>query len=683
MRFRKNHVCCVSIFLAWLGDVSLSEVQAGPLALSADWTYQGSSEHAGRLAETYTADYSTRHELTEVMSMDTTLRCSSRSDADSTRQNVIPSLSYIINNDVFFFNASGTANEEFSDSVQGDRSNRSLAVAWNSAWGRRVWWLPGVNLNANNNWQEDSLTPSRQDSDSSSRGGSLDWDLALARVFYRYNAYDSNNQIFGNESETRDQLTRIETDASFWQGRGAVSLSQQIASVKTDTLARVAGGFALLPVAVSAYHGEAIPDPVTLAANGALTDGNRNVVAVTVNNPVHPMNIGVRTNFQQVDRVYLYTETALSAATSAQFVWDLYSSNNNIDWVLVQASIPGTYNPIDKRFEFVVPSLGKEFVKLVAKDDPAITAVNFTEVEAYQAVAANASRIAVNDTLDTYQTNATMSLRLRPDLQLTSNVAYLKNDSSTGYDLTSTGVTSGLSWNPNPEWSVRVNSNRNLRTRTGIIDDETRGYGVSVGFPTIPAIDSVAGINFSEYYEGPIKTTINHDYTLQFMAELYRDLNGRLNFIVTQSDNVQTGRETETISTRVGVTARLVPGLVADWSTTVSDTSGKGSTIVSDAIMTWRFTDNLALRGNVNGSWGVTDVTTASAGVDVGLTDTMQLSFTERREFAPEVSNISAVDWRWAITRYLSMMTSGAILWGGVREEWNVVSRVNTRFTSF
>lgn len=683
MRFRKKHVCCVQLLLVWLGDAAISEIHAGPMALSADWTYQGSSERAGYLTESYTADYSSQHDLTELMSMDTTLRATRRNDYDLTRDNVTPSLSYLINNDIFFFNLSGTADEELSDSVLGDKSTRLLAANWNSMWGRHVWWLPGVNLNFNQSWQEDSLTPSRIDSNSTNQGASLDWDLALARVFYRYNTYESNNLISDYESEVKDQLTRIETDASFWSGRGAVSLSQQIASVTTDTLTRVAGGIALLPVPVSAYHGESVPSPVTLAVNGALTDGNREGVAVTVNNPVRPVNIGIRVNFQPIHRIYLYTETALSPAVSSQFVWDLYTSNNNVDWALAQTSVPGSYNTVEKRFEFVVPPYTREFVKLVAVNDPDITRVNFTEIEVFQALAADSTTLSYDDSRDTYQTNASMSLQLRPDLQLTSNVDYLKNESSAGYNLISTGVSSGLNWNPNPDWSVRVDGNQNHRKRTGIIDEETRGYGVSIGFPTIPTVDSMAGVTLSEYYEGSTKNSLSYNYTLQFIAELYQDLNGRLNVDYTQSDNLLSGYETQTLSTRVGLIARLVPGLVADWSVGVNDTSGQETSFASDAIMTWRFTDDLALRGNLNSSWGAADITTASAGVDVGLTDNMQLSLTQRREFSPASANITGFDWRWSITRYLSMMTSGAILWGGVREEWNIVSQVNTRFTSF
>lgn len=683
MRFRKKYVCCVQLFLVGLGNAVFSEVHAGPMALSADWTYQGASERTGYLAESYTANYSTRHDVTELMSMDTTLRATSRSDIDSKRQNVTPSLSYLINNDLFFFNLSGTANEEFSNSEQGDRSNRSLAANWNSAWGRGVWWLPGLNLNFNKNWQADSLTPSRIDSQSTYQGANLDWDFALARVSYRHNANSSNNLISDTEYQTKDQQLRIETNASFWQGKGSASLSQQINNVNTESLSRAAGGTALLPVLVSAHHGESVPDPVTLPVNGALTDGNLDGVALTINNPVRPMNIALRINFQQVDRIYLYTDTALSTAVASQFRWDIYTSNNNIDWVLAQTSIAGTYNSVEKRFEFMVPPYVKEFVKLVAVNDPAITAVNFTEIEAYQALAADSTTVAASNTNNSYQTNVSMGLQLRPDLQLSSNATYLKNDSSAGYEMTTTGVSSGLAWNPNPDWSVRVSGNQSRRERAGVINDESRGYGISVGFPTVPAVDSVFGLSLSEYYEGAIKTSLSYNYTLQFIAEIYRDLNGRLNFNVTQSDNLQNDVQTETVSTRMGLTARLVPGMVADWSIIVSETASQAATIGSDAIVTWRLTDNLAVRGTLNGSWGESDSTTASAGLDVGLTDNMQLSMTQRREFAPVISNISTLDWRWTITRYLSMMTSGAILWGGEQDEWNVVSRVNTRFTSF
>lgn len=685
MRFRKRYVCWMQLFLWCLGDVSLSEVHAEPLALTADWTYQGSSAQAGHLAEHYTVAYAKRVDLTERMAMDTNLRCSSRQDAESTRQNVIPSLSYQINNDLFFFNLSGTDNEEFSDSTQGDRSNRSLAATWNSAWSRQTaWWLPAVNLNATRNWQEDSLDPSRQEADSRGAGGSLDWDLALARVFYNYNTYDSNDAVVGNASSSANQLTRIETDASFLNGRGTVTLSQQFATVTNDYSTRVVGGIALLPVTITAYHGETIANPVTLAVNAALTDGNRDATAVTVNNPVHPMNIGIKTNtFQPLERIYLYTDIELSSAVAAQFSWALYTSSNNFDWTLVQSSIIGAYNPLDKRFEFVIPSSGKEFIKLVAVSDPALTAVNFTEVGAFQAAAASGSRLTTNDIQDTYQTDAGLSLALRPDLQLTSNVAYMKNSSSTGYDLNNTGVSSGLSWNPNPEWSVRANGNRNLRERTGALSDENRSYGVSVSFPTVPAVDSVVGVSLSEYYENTRKMNTGYIYTLQFIADLYRDLTGRLNCNLNQNDSLLSDLQSETVATTIGLTARLIPGLVADWSATVSDTSDQGSTVSSEAMMTWRLTDDMSVRGNLNSSWGEVEAMDATAGFDMGLTDTMQLSMTQRRQITPDPANITALDWRWTITRYLSMMTSGAFLYGGKEDEWTIASRLNTRFTTF
>ncbi|MDD5759204.1 MAG: hypothetical protein PHI06_08990 [Desulfobulbaceae bacterium] len=687
MRFRKRYVYGTLLTLWYVGAVSVPEAHAESLALTADWTYQSSSQQAGYLAESYTVDYAKRLDLTEVMSMDTNLRASHRTGADTTRQDVTPSLSYQINNDLFFFNLTGTDNEEFNDnSAQGDRSNRSLASTWNSNWSRQTaWWLPSVNLNATQNWQDDSLDPARQESESSSAGGNLNWDLALARVFYNYNTYDSNDAVSGNESNSENQLTRIETDASFLNGRGTMTLSQQFATTTNDYSTRVEGGIALLPVVITAYHGETSANPVVLSANSALTDGNRDATAITVNNPIHPMNIGVKSNnFQPVARIYLYTDIELLQSVERAFRWDLYTSNNNFDWTLTQASINGSYNPLDKRFEFIIPPSGREYVKLVAVNDPSLIAVNFTEVEAFQAVDATGSRLMSTDSQNTYQTNVGMSVALRPDLQLTSNVTYMKNTSTNGYDWNSTDISSGLSWNPNPDWSVQTNANRNLRERTNALSDENRSYGVSVNFPTVPTVDSVFGINLSEYYEENKKTNTGYNYTLQFIADLYRDLTGRFNCNFNQNDSLLTDLQSDTLSTTVGLTARLIPSLVADWTLTLSDTTNQSSTVNSNAMMTWRVTDNLSVHSDLYGSWGETNTMDLSAGFDMGLTDTMQISMTQRRQITPDTSNITALDWRWTITRYLSMMTSSAFLYGGKEEdEWTIASRLNTRFTTF
>lgn len=687
MRFRKRYVYGTLLALWCAEDVSVSAVHADSLALTADWTYQSSSQQSGHLAENYTVDYAKHLDLTEVMAMDTNLRASHRTDINTTRQDVTPSLSYQINNDLFFFTLTGTDNEQFTDSEnQGDSSNRSLSSTWNSNWSRdTAWWLPSVNLNASQNWQDDSLDPSRQDSEYSNAGGNLNWDLTLARVFYNFNTYDANDAVSGNESNSKNQLTRIETDASFLDGRGTMTLSQQFASTTNDYSTRVLGGIALLPVVITAYHRETSANPVTLTTNAALSDGNRDATAITVNNPVQPMNIGVKSNnFQPVERIYLYTDIELSTAVAAQFSWALYTSTNNFDWTLAQASISGSYNALDKRFEFSLPPHSQEYVKLVAVNDPALTAVNFTEVEAFQAVNATGSRLLTSDNQDTYQTDVGMSLALRPDLQLTSNVAYMKNTSTTGFDWNSTDISSGLSWNPNPEWSVQTNAYRNRRERTNALSDENRSYGVSVNFPTVPTVDSVFGVSLSEYYEEDTKTNTGYNYTLQFIADLYRDLSGRLDCNFNQSDSLLTNLQTDTLSTTVGLTARLIPELVADWTLTLSDTTNQSSTVSSNAMMTWRLTENLAARSDLFGSWGETDAMDLSAGFDMGLTDSMQISMTQRRQITPDSTNITALDWRWTITRYLSMMTTGAFLYGGKEEdEWTIASRLNTRFTTF
>jgi len=658
-----------------------SELGAESLALTGNWEYQASSANTDQLVERYAADFSHHLDLTELMALDATIRYNRLSESEEQRQDVVPSFSYLINNDLFLFNLSGSADEELNDSPR-NRHNRSLAANWNSVWEKQAW-LPTMSLNLNQNWQGDDLETQRQDSESKGGGGSLDWDLALARVFYRFNTHENDDLESGSRSLANNQLARVETDASFWGGRGTVSLSQQLAYGSNENRARLEGGIALIPVSVSAYSGEALPTPVILSLNSSLTDGDKEVTAVTVNNPLRPLNLGLGVNFRQVDRIYLYTDSVLSAATSAQFGWEFYSSNNNRDWTLERAQLLGTYNPIFRRFEFVVPAQDKEFLKLVAVRDPAITSVNFTEIEAYQAVTDTGQAIVVNDDQESRQTDANLALQLRPDLQLTSNVNYAQYKSSLSADVTNTNLNSGLTWTPAQEWSVRLNNALNTRDRDNDLADEAHSYGLMVGFPTLPTVDSVVGVTLSEYYEGGEKTTTGTNYTLQVIADLYTDLNARFNVSLNQFDAPLTETGSETASTQLNLTARLLPGLVADWSGTYTTFSDQDSTIASEARLNWRLTDRLSVDGRVNGSWGGTDLADIAGGFDLALTETMQLSLNQRREISPDPSNITSLDWRWAINQSLSMLTSGAFLYGGERDEWNITSRVNTRLTNW
>lgn len=681
MRFNQRYLRPLLLMFCWGGGLYPSNLQADPLALTGDWSYQHSNATPSQFDENYTADYSKHLELTELMTLDTAVRYHRRSDDKTTRQSVIPSVSYALDNYLFSFNLSGIADEEV-DMSPGNKSNRSLAANWNSAWQRQLW-LPAMAANFNQNWRGDDLNTHAQEVEVTAAGGSLDWDLALAKVFYSANRNEDTDFVSGGQSKEQSHLTRLATDASFWDGLGTVSLSQQYAYTDSEDRAVAEAGVALIPLQVSAYHGETVPNPATLSGNAALTDDDKEAPAVTVNNPIHPMNIGIRTNFRQADRAYLYTDSALSATTSSQFRWDLYSSNNNVDWTLERSSMIVSYNSFMRRFEFMLLGPAKEFLKVVAVRDPAITAVNFTEIEVYQAVTTSEPSIVLRDDQASYQTDANLSLRLRPDLQLTSSVFYLQNNNTASPDMTHTGVNSGMTWSPRQDWSLRLSNDLNTRERTNALTDEMHSYGLSVGFPTIPTVNSSLGVTLSELYEGGQKINAGTNYALQFIADLYTDLNARLNLSLLQNDEVSTGTARQIASNQLNLTARLLPGLVVTWSGTYSTSSDQASAFASDTFLSWRLTERLSVQGGVNGTWGETDAAMLSAGFDLALTEKMQVSLSQRREIAPDTGNITAMDWRWTINRYISMITSGAFLYGGVSDEWYINSRLSTRLVNF
>ena len=673
-----------------------TDLRAEPLSLTGDWEYQGGSGQAGRLIQDYSADFSQHANLTELMGLDADLRYDRRIEPGLTRQDAIPSLSWSLNNYLFWLNLAATDDEQSYDAPgRGNSSNRTLVANWNSTWQKRPF-LPALTANFSKNWQNDAQEPHLQDQEGTGAGGSVDWNLALARVFYSYRQNDTQDAVTGDEYKSKNHQARISTDAAFWQGRGTASVSQQYAYTTNESVSQVQNGVALARAnGISSYSAQTQPAiPFALPANGLLTDGNRDATAVAVvNNPTPPVNIGVRINFQQVDRLYLYavdtSGNPLTASDSGAFTWDLYWSDDNLNWTLSQP-LTAYYNPAWKRFEFVLPGLSHDYLKLVARTAPALSTVNLTEIEAYRAVSATGTQALTKDDQTTYQTDANLNLKLRSDLQLTSNVSYQQSNYTLSPDLTNTAVNSGLVWNPAALWTVRLNGNLNTRDRVGLPTDEVRSYGASVGFPLLPTLDSVLGVTRSWYTSGGLSTSTGTTYALQLIAALYTDLSARLNLALDQRDGQGTTPGVDTTTGQILLTSRLKPGLTADWSGLYSSSSAAaGGDYASDARLNWRLTDLMSVRGGLYNSWSDSassaayDTSNLYGGLDMALTANMQLALNQRLNISPASGNITSLDWRWTINQYLSMLTSGAFMYGGKRDEWNISSRLHTRLTGF
>jgi len=371
-------------------------------------------------------------------------------------------------------------------------------------------------------------------------GANLSWETDFLTAYYSYNYSEGNNSVSGSESINDSHFGKVETTASFWQDKGSVTLSQQYSYSKNESSSRTTAGVALIELSMASYTATQDPTDNTVpGSNAALTNDSKTDSAVTVNNPGDPnrLNISIKSNFQQADTIYLYTDSDITAPVSAEFIWDLYSSSDNSNWTLEKAGVTATYSSTDTRFEIDTSGYSKDYLKLVASSDPAATLVTFSEIEVYQQVNSTDSMVTIATDVTNYITDLNLSLELIPDLNLSTSASYEQNEYSSSANQKSSRFSSTISWDPNEFFKSSLTGSITSRKRETDLEEQTRTYSLHIEVPPLPSIDTAFGATMSETYRGQEHLTTNYLYSLDIVADLYTDLDSRFNFQYDQSDD--------------------------------------------------------------------------------------------------------------------------------------------------
>lgn len=115
------------------------------------------------------------------------------------------------------------------------------------------------------------------------------------------------------------------------------------------------------------------PTPVTLDPNPALVDGDL-VASAGIDLGPTPIgddkyrNIGV--DFivaSEVNTIFLWVDRQLPPSVAMLFSWDIYVSNDNLNWTLNQSGLHGVFGEFDNRFEIKISKGSARFLKVVTR----------------------------------------------------------------------------------------------------------------------------------------------------------------------------------------------------------------------------------------------------------------------------------------------------------------------------
>jgi hypothetical protein len=235
---------------------------------------------------------------------------------------------------------------------------------------------------------------------------SMRWQaIEQLHVQYRGSIQTSDNDIEDVEFRLFSQTGRLTYGDAFWERRVLVSAEYNVNYQKRKILSTgVDGGEALVPVfpAAGLSVNDDFPADVILAPNPALTDGNRTTSA-GINLGLPPpggddtlRNIGLDLTVpSNVDTLRVWVDQTLPVEVSSSFVWQVYSSADNEQWVL-EGTASATFTPLDTRFDLLFDDVEARYLKVVTAPldlgDPSADQFPFifvTELEAFDRVASD------------------------------------------------------------------------------------------------------------------------------------------------------------------------------------------------------------------------------------------------------------------------------------------------------
>lgn len=666
------------------GPVSLSFAE---MSLNSNWLYQDSKTGSDQFRQNYAASASNSIEFTEIMDVDLSLRVDRSQTRTSRNDTISPGATYKLTNDLFSFNLSGHANEQ-RNSNSTDTSGKDMSAVWSSAW-KTGGWIPALSMIHNKSWQEDDLNPHLSDSSSTGSTANLNWDLKHSKLYVNVGRQESSDAVSLAESLTTNRLVRFDTGAQFLDKKGSITFSSQYAYTESENSLAVSAGSGFLQLSITSSAGEiaaAVGTAFSLVAEGKFTNGVKTSETALQTDLVAGdfVTIAVKNSpNEQVHRIYLYTDGDIGSADAAKFSWDIYSSNDPNNWTLQATAAPFTYNSSSQRFEFTLAGYANDYVAIRATADASPVQIIFSEIEAYQQINASGDRAVVTSDQTVLKNDLDLTLQIKPDLQLTSNLSLQQSDYSSGSEMTNTVMSTSLNWDPKEYFNIRLSGSMVNLARTAALDEQDRSYALSVSYPPLPTLDTVYSVAVRESYRGSQKLSSTSSYNVSVAAEIYRDLDARLNTTFSENNNYEEGTQGSFVSSNLDLTARLVPGLVANVSGKYSSTSGQSGTFGGDLNLHWRVSELMSAHGGFKQTWASGgDASSLDLGVDIALSRNMQISLAHSFKIRPDSQHDTSLSWRWTISQYISLLTTGSFVTQDGTNEWSFASRLNASFSA-
>jgi hypothetical protein len=553
--------------------------------------------------------------------------------------------------------------------------------------------LPVLILRYGETYEDDGADYTVTDNESRWGEAALEWNFRKLRTYYSYYQRTFEDFVERYTNDNVRHFGRMDYTDSLWNNRVRYSFSQTANLNSNEFDFRGDSADIIVPVSQGLAGSDATPQFGTLPGNSDLIDGNRDNTAFTIRIN-EPANIGVRTDFQRVDALYVYIQEPPGVVTDHLLAirWDIYSSEDGANWVREVTGAPTRYDIDEHRYEVETGGLQAIHLKLVVTDWPLLAGdVNVTEMEARQTVSGDGSSGERRN--DSYTTNFNLQADPTDNTLFSYFFGYNTSDNSIGNDSERFSNNASLQWNVNRYFLPTVSVSDVLNKNSDVEDTETRNYSFSVQSHPLDTYDTSIGLSRYESYTDSEKRRTGHNLSWLNSATLYPRLTTQLDFIVGISKDEILDTDSTNASVYWRLTSHVRDNLSVDFiseyrknsseAVFVEDFESDGGS--SSLDVNWRVSELLSVRGAGTLGYGdsAEDYDSFVFSPTVILMRTgkslVQSSYTLNANRNDTINTFN-LNWSWKLSEYFSFNAIGNYIILEERSIWYINCYLTSRF---
>jgi hypothetical protein len=181
----------------------------------------------------------------------------------------------------------------------------------------------------------------------------------------------------GSDTKGLTQSARVGYQDRFFSDRWLLAANYNVTAQDVDFTRGATGGTVLLQqfpvVGLSSINdtpqlGALTPNPALINGDLVTSSGINIGQSPSLSGDTQRRNMGLDFGIPTaVSTLYVWVDRSLPAAVANSFLWEIYTSADNLNWFLAETVFPASFGQFANRFEISFPAVSARYIKVVTR----------------------------------------------------------------------------------------------------------------------------------------------------------------------------------------------------------------------------------------------------------------------------------------------------------------------------